>query len=189
MTALQTLFASTVQCFNDDGSLIQSAFGWREQRRNPTLGLKRRIVWVPGDDKGQSKGALSDAGKVVGARSPGGLPRSLGVLQEICTVYCWASEISTPELENAQYAEARELWDAWYRAVYLSARGRFSVVSTQWVTRALERRYGAALRSVLWVESDIVDKPLEASLPLSDIDGGNISEDVTVTSLDHSETL
>ena len=59
-----------------------------------------------------------------------------------------AVSAATAENERAQYQICRDLFDAWYRAVYLSAHGNVAIESVGWVTEKKERRYGATIRAV-----------------------------------------
>lgn len=146
-------------------------FGWREPGRQREAAT---IVWVPGDDKGGNLGEL-DAPKYPGRLDPG---RPLGTLVELFTVYVSAFDETDPENERAQYHAARLLYDAWWRAVYLSAHGTVRVVSQGWVVGSpaprAERRHGAAIRVVGAIQAMIPDAtpavvqpPLEADITTS----------------------
>jgi hypothetical protein len=106
------------------------SFGWRE----PAKRVKApRISWVPGDD------ASGDIGALGPARSPGRDPRPLATVRELATVYLEAFDATAPENELAQYRSARLLYDAWFRAVYLAARGTFEIRSHRWVNERATR--------------------------------------------------
>lgn len=141
-------------------------FGWRAPAQRPeTL---PRICWVPGDDQ---SGELGELGA---ARQPGRNPRPLATLGELVTVYVEAVDTTDPENERAQYRAARHLFDAWWRAVYLAARGTVRVRSTRWQQhdRAV-RRYGATIRVLLELQAMVADAPY-AEAP--------VDTDATVTS-------
>lgn len=129
---------------------VPQVFGWRKPGQQPHA---PRIVWVPGDDES------GDVGELGPARNPGGNPRSLGTLHELVTVYIEAVDTSAPEDERAQYIAARLLFDAWLRAVYLTAHGVYRIEGIRWVNARKERRYGAALRVLLSVEAVVPDEP------------------------------
>jgi hypothetical protein len=131
--------------------VVPNAFGWRRPAQR--TGLSHRICWVPGKD--------GDVGKLEGARQPGRNPRPLATLQELFTVYIEAQDASAAEDELAQYKAARVLFDAWLRAVYLAARGTFTVESIGWVDDKKERRFGATLRIVCTVQAMVPDAALE----------------------------
>jgi hypothetical protein len=139
------------------GVPVPNLFGWRTKGQQLTTGV--RILWIPGDDGSGSAGAVK------AARSPGGNPRPLHTLAELCTVYITAHDKTAPENERKQYDATRLLYDAWLRAIYLAAFGTYSIVSTTWVTEKLERRHGAALRVVLAVEA-VVPDVVQAMAPL-----------------------
>lgn len=150
--ALPRLFDAVVDRFADEGTAVTNAFGWREPARRTG---EMRIVWVPGDDQ---SGALGD---VLSARNPGRNPRPLATLGELFTVFVEAVDATAPEDERKQYEAARVLFDAWFRAVYLAARGTVAIRSAAWVTSKKERRYGATLRVVCSVEAMVPDAPAE----------------------------
>jgi hypothetical protein len=110
---------------------------------------------VPGDD------ATGSFGPVIAPRSVGGNPRSLADLEELFTVYLFASDPTRPEVELAQYKAARLLFDAWWRAVYLAAHGNVRMVASKWSVKSIERRYGAGMRVVCAIRSPIPDQTYE----------------------------
>ena len=59
--------------------------------------------------------------------------------------------------ELAQYRVCRELFDAWYAAVYHTAHGAFSIESAKWITEYTERRRGAAIEVVGAVDAVLAD--------------------------------
>lgn len=149
-------------------------FGWRETGRQRT---KASIVWVPGDDKSGSLGELQPP-RYPGRIDPG---RPLGTLDELFTVYVSASDDSSPDNERLQYHATRLLYDAWWRAVYLSAHGTVRLVSQAWVIGGsaprAERRYGAAIRVVGAIQAmipdatpDVLQPPFEADITPSELD-------------------
>lgn len=148
--ALEKLFEDVTHRFEDEGTGVPNVFGWR----TPALrgAQQNRICWVPGDPSGA-------AGEVTSARQPGRNPRSLATLEELFTVIIEARDAVMMDLENEiyQYAAARLLFDAWYRAVYLSARTTVAVKSTSWMVDRTTRRHGATLRVVCTVQSMIPD--------------------------------
>lgn len=160
--AVEHVFDSVVARFASDAAAedppatpVPQSFGWREPfKRTGTT----RIVWVPGDD------SSSDLGAILPAREPGREPRRpLATLAELVTVYVEAVDLSDAENERAQYRAARRLFDAWFRAVYLAARGAFSIRSSRWVDDKNLRRYGAALRTVIAIDAMIPDEALEST--------------------------
>lgn len=154
--ALPVLFDAVVDRFDTDSTAVEMHFGWREPQKYKTA--RARIVWVPGDEGG-------NVGEVRPARNPGtgtngGTgPRSLATLAELFTVYISANDPKSPEDEREQYIATRALFDAWYRAVYLAAHGTFAVLSTAWNNSKNERRHGAELVCVCWVEAKVPDAP------------------------------
>ncbi len=154
-------------------TVVPQAFGWRSPAQQPRA---PRIVWVPGDDTG---GALGD---VRAARSPGRNARPLVTLGELFTVYLEAVDTTAPEDERAQYQAARELFDAWLRAVYLAARGTFQIRAASWVIERKERRYGATVRVLGEIEAMVPD----AAFGVAPVDTRG---EIDVDELDASETL
>jgi len=146
--ALPQLFDAVNLRFTTEmgGSAPPQSFGWREPAKRTG---KLRIVWVPGDG--------DEVGELRGASDPGRDPRPLATLDELFTVYLEAGDATAPETERAQYIAARLLFDAWYRAVYLAARGRFGIKSVTWVDGKNERRYGATIRVVGTIEAMVPD--------------------------------
>jgi len=130
---------------------IPVTFGWREPAHQRET--SHRIVFVPGDDSGWTLGTLG------APESPGvGLARPLARLDEVFTVYLEAEDVSAPEDEAKQYEAARQLYDAWYRAVYL-ARIPHSILSQRWVVDQTVRYAGAALRITGTVSAVVPDQP------------------------------
>lgn len=147
--ALENLYNNVVARFTLEGTAVPNLFGWREPVKQLTTGS--RIQWVPGDDDS------GDAGKTQPPRNPGAVPRSIGTLAELVTVYCVGIDTSAPENELAQYKAARTLYDAWFRAVFLAANGTYQILKTKWIVEKTERRHGATLRVLLAIEAKIPD--------------------------------
>jgi hypothetical protein len=152
----------------------EQPFGWRPVAQQPH---GHRIVWVPGDD---SNGDLGELGP---AKYPGGLPRTLGTLGELFTVYLEAHDITAPENERSQYIASRLLFDAWVRAVHLAASGTFSIVSANWVDSKKERRFGATIRVVAMIEAAIAD----SAAAIASLTDARALLDVAL--LDHEEQI
>lgn len=150
--ALPWLYSRVVHRFSIEGTNVPNLFGWRESAQQSAT--NKRIIWIPGDPGG-ALGPLS------AARGPGGSPRSLATLLELFTVEITAHEPASPEVELSQYQAVRELYDAWYRAVYLEAHGTVAVLSQSWMNLRKERRYGAGLRVVCQIQSVVPDSALE----------------------------
>jgi hypothetical protein len=156
--AIPRLFDAVVARFLVDGTNTPNVFGWREPAQQ--MRATSRIAWVPGDEAG----GMGDVGpaKYPGESAAG--PRSLATLNERVTVIINGYDSTNPEDERAQYIATRLLYDAWFRAVYLSGFGTFSVVSNEWLTKTKERRHGAAIRVVLAVQAKIPDEAHPAVL-------------------------
>lgn len=156
--ALEKLHTDVVARFDAEASPPGSApaqpFGWREPGRR-TGG--RRIVWVPGNDQS------GDAGELAAPKYPGRNPRPLATLGELFTVYLEAQDSTAAEDEKKQYAAARLLFDAWWRAVYLAGHGTVALEALTWVKDKTERRFGAALRALCRVEAMIPDEVQEVA--------------------------
>lgn len=176
--AVPKLFDDVVARFALDAAMqvpptmpVPNVFGWREPARR---GVSLRVVWVPGND------ANGDLGELGAARNPGRNPRPLATLDELVTVYLEAFSGATAaiaENERAQYQAARELFNAWWRAVYLAARGTVALVSANWVIDKNERRFGATIRALVSVQAPVLDKPstiapvdARAEIDLSELD-------------------
>ncbi len=152
--AVPRAYDAVVERFATEGTACDFAFGWRENMRQ--VPSSRRIVWQPGDPSG----AVGDVGA---ARFPGRNPRPLGTLDELVTIYVEARDDSNPENERAQYQAARELFDALVRALYLAARGNYTIASSKWDNSKNLRRRGAMLVVVVVFASMIPDAPLETA--------------------------
>ena len=168
--ALPLLFDAVVGRFELEDTNAANLFGWREPQKHK---LERaRIVWVPGDPG-------DNVGELGAARNPGNNPRSLATLRELFTVYVSDRDPQFPEDERKQYEATRALYDAWYRAVYLAAHGTFLVTSLTWNTTKNERRHGAELVCVCWIEAMIPDAPYTLAPPDTEAEITDSLEDVS----------
>lgn len=167
--ALKTLFDAVVERFDAESTECAMSFGWKEPAK---LAVSARITWAPGDQSG----SVGDVGP---ARQPGRNPRPLATLRELCTVSVQAYDPSAPTDESSQYEATRLLYDAWYRAVYLAARGTFEVVSTQWVRPRSGMTHGCAIQTVIAVDAMIPDAPLVTA---------GVGAEITTELLDVAET-
>ena len=153
--ALSILFDAVKTRFEDEGSgpespaTVTQVFGWREVPKQPTeVG---RIVWTPGDESGS-------LGEIGTPKQPGRVAaRPLATISELVTVTISAVDPLNPEDEQRQYETTRALYDAWYRAMYLAARGTFTLKTSFWLVDKKTRRYGNAIRAVVAVDAAILD--------------------------------
>lgn len=152
--ALGRLYDAVVAQFDTDGTDVACLFGWRASATQKTR--DRRIVWIPGDESGA-------VGMVGSARFPGRNPRPIGTLYEMFRVEIEAVDPTNREDERANYQATRELFDAWYRAVYLAAVGNFTIESSKWTTEKTTRRNGTQLVVVCTLQSMIPDAALETA--------------------------
>lgn len=160
--ALEYAYDSVVAAFAADNLLVDQDFGWREVSQHNETG-RPRITWVPGDPS-------DSLGAVGGARGPGQYPRPIAQLRERFTVYLFGVDTRDPDNERAQYHVARQLFDAWYCAMYAANTGNFAVVDQAWLNTQTERRHGATIRVVCEINAPIVEaRPDE---PLVDTDAG-----------------
>jgi hypothetical protein len=146
--ALPLLYEAVVARFAAESTTCAQSFGWLEPPRLATVDA--RITWTPGDVSG-------NIGAVEPPRRPGRNPRPLATIAELCTVDVFAFDPAHPTVELAQYTAARLLFDAWFRAVYLAARGTFEVQSTQWVRPKSGRPHGACIRAILRLDAMVPD--------------------------------
>lgn len=184
--ALTKLYDDVVALFAAENTAVPNLFGWRASGQQLTTGP--RIVWIPGDETG-------DMGELGAAIQPGRDPRSLATLVELFTIEVSSADQSsaaTAENERAQYQICRDLFDAWYRAVYLSAHGNVAIESVGWVTEKKERRYGATIRAVCTINAMIPDEtptfaPVDtaAQIATTELDVTE-TETVTATSAESS---
>lgn len=136
-------------------------FGWREAQKHKTAA--KRIVFIPGDLSG-------DLGEIRAPRFPGANPYSSGPdftlpdigrpianLGELFTVRIETYDVSNGENDRVQYQAVRELYDVWYRAVYLAAYGNFQIVSQEFDDEYNNRRHGAAIVVVAQILAVIPD--------------------------------
>lgn len=149
------LYQGVVDFFAEESTVCENYFGWTGPTRKPKAPGLRKVSWVPGDDKGDA-GAHSQPLAQPSARS-------LATLGEVFTIYVYAADPNTPT-ELAQYAAARLLYDAWFRAVWhacakVGTVGRFAILSLTWETEKKERPHGACLRAVCTVQAQIPDTP------------------------------
>lgn len=169
--ALEALYDAVVAQFAADGTIAKQPFGWREVAKYP---VGARIAWVPGDPR-------FNVGADGPARNPGRNPRPIGTLHELFQCVISANDPSAPEDERAQYKATRLLYDAWRRAVYLAARGTFTIESQEWLGDKTQRRFGTAIRVVCSIEAMIPDEPF-ATAPV------DVGADIAVSELDVTET-
>jgi hypothetical protein len=151
--ALPYLYDLVVARFAAESTCVPNLFGWRAPDLKDHAG-KPRIAWVPGDEAGE-------LGELEAPKQPGRNPRSLATLGELFTVTLWGEDPSDPENERKQYQATRELFDAWWRAVYLAMPSKVKVVSVAWVIDKKVRRAGAAIRVVCTVEAMVPDEAYE----------------------------
>jgi hypothetical protein len=186
--ALEKLYDDVVTRFATESTEVPNVFGWRKPANRGSQ--QNRICWVPGDPSGA-------AGDVMSARSPGGNPRSIGTLLEMFTIYVEGRDSSAPENELAQYKATRLIFDAWFRAAYLSVRNLLVVKSASWMVDRTTRRHGATLRAICTVQAKIPDaayavaEDVDAVVDMqldSDADENtpNTSEDMDVPPLEES---
>jgi len=152
--AIEQIYYDVVARFAAESTAVPNVFGW--QKPSHRGGQQNRICWVPGDPSGA-------AGNVTSAHSPGGNPRSIGTLTEQFTVYIEGRDFADPENELAQYKATRLLFDAWFRAAYLSVRNLLTIKSAAWMADRTTRRHGATLRAVCSVQAMIPDAAYEVA--------------------------
>jgi len=152
--ALEKLYGDVVTQFTADSTGVPNSFGWREPRHRG--GQQNRICWVPGDPSGS-------AGEVEGAHSPGVNPRSIGTMLETFTIYVEGRDATDLENELKQWKATRLIFDAWFRAAYLSVKNLLTIKSTAWMVDRSARRYGATLRAVCTVQAKIPDTAYTAA--------------------------
>lgn len=179
--ALPKLFDDVVARFALDAAALvppvtptPNVFGWRKPAEQ--MRTSHRITWVPGDDESGELGAIE------GARFPGRNPRPLATLTEVFTVYVEAFDVTAPEDERAQYQAARELFDAWYRAVHLAAYGTFKILRSSWHGERTVRRRGAAIRLLCTIDAMVPD----AASEIAPVD---VRAEIEVAELNHTETM
>lgn len=149
--ALEHLFDSVVQRFAEEKTLVENVFGWKEPPRQG--GNINRIIWTPGD----ASGSMGDD---AGPRYPGSLPaRPIAMLLENFTCLIVAADPQAKENDRAQYNQARLIYDAWRRGVYLAAVGTFSIKSQAWDMTRKEGRFGACIKVVGTIQAVIPDEP------------------------------
>ena len=172
--ALTHLYDQVVARFDLEETLVPNLFGWKQPPQKMTTG--NRITWYPGDPNG----AL---GSLLPPKQPGRNPRPLATLDELFTVEIHGEDLSAPTNERKQYEAARLLYDAWWRAVYLAARGTVPVVNSQWI-RPEQREFknGAAIRVVCAIEAMIPDEAQQ----IAPADARAV---IDMEDLDHTETL
>ncbi len=179
--ALPHLFDNVVAQFASDAAAevppttpVPNVFGWRKPAEQSNT--SQRVVWVPGDDE---SGDLGDVGS---AKFPGRNARSLATIGELCTVYLEAVDLTAPDDELAQYNAARFLFDAWYRAVYLAARGTFAIARARWMNDRATRRRGATIRVLCRIDAMVPDAPYQTA-PI------DVHAEIGISELDTTEQL
>ena len=175
--ALEHLFLAVTASFAADHIQASNLFGWCIPTQHP---YGPRIAWVPGDPS-------DNVGLITSPKYPSTVPRQLGTLIELFTVYFTAQDPSDPENEMKQYHIVRELHDAWFRAAYFAAHGTFTVRSENWITKHTERRHGATLRLVCELQAPILDVLPDS--PLVDPEQDSELVDARQEALDADTTL
>lgn len=155
---LPCLYDLVVARFQAESTRIPNLFGWRKPASKEETGP--RIVWVPGDPNG-AIGVLSTRKGQPGLGGDAGNPRILGTLGELFTLYVISADPTDPENERKQYAAARELFNAWWRAAFLAANATLKPIALNWIVDKKERRHGAAMRCVFAIDAPIPDQTLE----------------------------
>lgn len=146
------------------------AFFWGQRESQKHKLAAKRIVFIPSDE--------GDLGEIRAPRGPGANPyssgpdftipdigRPLANLAELFTVRIETYDISNGENERVQYQAVRELYDAWYRAVYLAAHGNFAIVSSELDDEYNNRRHGMAIVVVCTILAVIPDNAELALTP------------------------
>lgn len=130
---------------------ISCVFGWRQavQQSNQGPAGAARVVVQPGDATGKM-------GSLDGAKIPGRNPPPLATLNELATLFLWAVDKSDTS-DLAQFRAARRLHDLVVPIVIRNFRGRWKLVSNQWLRSDLERAYGAEMQLVIAVEAMVPD--------------------------------
>lgn len=172
--ALENLFNAVVSRFATEGTFVPNFFGRRQVDQSARSNPGDRIVWYPGDPRGK----LGEYGP---AKQPGRNPRSLATLAEMFTVEITAADQSALTNDLAQYKACRLLLDTWKRAVYLAARGTYSVIDSEWVITKKEAQHGATVRLVLAIDAMVPDE----ERPTAPVDTVAV---VATSALDNTET-
>jgi hypothetical protein len=178
--ALPHLYDSVVTRFAnetpEDETPIPNLFGWRTPTQKEIGEGGARIAWVPGNPDGEL-GELVPAKKLTT-----GNPRVLGGLAELFHVVINAVDTSDLENERKQYQAARELFDAWWRHVFLTSTVHVKIETSEWLTDKKVRRYGAAILVVCTIDAPIFDVPYEAV-------STDAKAEIDVEELDNTETM
>ncbi len=153
--ALPYLFDAVVARFAAEAAAasvapVPNIFGRRASAQQ--IATSSRIVWMPGDPN-------NSLGEYAAPKQPGRDPRPLATLRELFTVELHASDPTKPEDELAQYQAVHELHDAWFRAVYLAARGTVVFGRPERMGGKKERQHGEAWRVVCTIDAMIPDAP------------------------------
>jgi hypothetical protein len=150
--ALEQLRSDVIADFAANALDVEQPFGERMKSRQ--LGDRPRIVWVPGDERG-------DAGPILAARNPGRNPRPVLTLEELFHVEITGWDLTAPDDERYEFAQwhaTRLLLDEWLRAVFLAAEGTFRIVSTRWPVGNVEARFGLSCVVTGAIQSMIPDE-------------------------------
>lgn len=154
---LPELYDQVTARFAADGTRIPNLFGWRKPASTEERGP--RIVWVPGDPNG-AIGQLSLKKGAVGT----GNPRVLSTLAELFTLIVVSADTTDLKDERKQYAAVRKLFNAWWRAAFLSANASLKPLALNWlVGPKKETQHGAAIRGVFALDAPIPDETLEVA--------------------------
>lgn len=128
------------------------AMGWRQPTYQVNQGPSGagRVLLVPGDPGGK-------VGDLISAKRPQRDPAPVATLVELATLYLWAYDGTDPSDARLQWRAARRLHDVVVPIVIRAFRGRWKLVSNQWLRSDLERPFGAELQLVIAVEAMLPD--------------------------------
>lgn len=162
--ALEQLYDAVVARMAADGIDVDQPFGRREHTKQ--IGDKSRITWAYGDPNG-------DMGRILPPRNPGGeLQRPLARVDELFT--CRITGLphgykpDDPGYERAQYVATRQLFDDWYRAVYLYGYGMLGEIRARWAKpERVSALHAPCLEVVGAIQAAIPDEEiLETTAPV-----------------------
>lgn len=152
ISALDHCFTEVKAYFAERDRADVIVWGRREltKQTNQALTANRasRVCFVPGDDSGK-------AGELTMPERIGQAHEAIFGWAELCTVHVWGRDASDPDNELAHYRVCFELFEFVLRAIRVSKAGNIGLSDPKWVTKPVERVFGAALQFSLRIRGQI----------------------------------
>jgi hypothetical protein len=174
--ALINLYDLVTAAYVAESDTTPHFFGWKQPPRQREA--RARILWVPGTPEGE-------IGEITAPKLIHEYPaRALANIQEQFHVYIHGFDPdAAPEDDRAHYIAVRFAFDTWFRHVYNSVHGTFSLGRARYNpgSRPQEFRHGATI---------LVGGTIQAVIPDAQVDEVNpVDGQLSLQMLDETETV